>query len=581
MSDVFYGISASQGIAFGKIFILRKKEIIIDKSIIDGSEAECEIMKIKNGLFTSKEQLLKLKRHTEKNLGNNEAEIFRAMIEILDDPIFEERINAKIINENKNAELALWEAAEEFINEMKEIEDFYLRQRAEDIRDIATRVLKNIRGLSAVNFDEIDGKTIIVAKALTPAHTVTMDINKVLGFATDAGGATSHTAIMARAAEMPAVVGLYDFFDRVKDGDTLILDGYEGKVILNPNNVEVELYKKKKQAMLNNKKLLEKNRTKEPVTLDGKRVKISANIGIPSDIEISLLNGSCGVGLFRTEFLYMRNNRFPTEEEQLDAYIEAIKLCENKGIIVRTIDIGGDKGLTYFNYGKEPNPFLGYRGIRMSLDNVEIFKTQLRAILRASAFGEIDIMFPMIISIEEILDAKKLLAECMGELSLKNIKYNRNIRVGIMAETPAAVLMAEELAKLSDFFSIGTNDLIQYTLAVGRGNIKMANLYNPFHPAVIRSIKKIIDAAHKEGKPVGMCGEFAANKYAVKLLLGLGLDVFSISASMVSQVKEIILNSSYKEAKELADEALKELTSDNVEKMVIKDYDSTYKNVDF
>ena len=580
MSEVFYGVSASSGIAFGKIFIVRKKEIIIDKSLVDSSETEAELQKIKKSISTSKEQLLKLKKHTERSLGANEAEIFRAQVEILDDPFFEERIDEKILNENKNAELALWEASEEIIEEMKEIEDSYIRQRAEDIKDISTRVLRNIRGILPTNFDEIDVKSIIVAKTLTPAHTVTMDINKVLGFATDSGGATSHTAIMARAIEIPAVVGLFDFFDKVKDGDMLILDGYEGKVILNPSEEEVEAYKRKKQVILNNRRLLEKNRHKEAVTLDGKKVKISANIGMPGDTEHSFFNGAEGVGLFRTEFLYMTNNRFPTEEEQLDSYIQVIRQCKNKGVIVRTVDVGGDKGLTYFNYEKEPNPFLGCRGIRMSLDNIEIFKTQLRAILRASAFGKIDIMFPMIISIEEILTSKKLLEECMEELRLKNINFNKDIRVGIMIETPAAVVMADELAKIADFFSIGTNDLIQYTLAVGRGNIKMSNLYNPFHPAVVRSIKNVIDAAHKEGKLVGMCGEFAANKYAAKLLLGLGLDVFSISGSMVPQIKDVILKSSYADAKELADMALKELNADNVEKMIIKDYECCFKNVD-
>ncbi|MDP4088714.1 MAG: phosphoenolpyruvate--protein phosphotransferase [Bacillota bacterium] len=535
------GIAVSSGYVIGKVFLKTVEKIVIEeKTEIDIEE---EKKRLENALDASKEQLTIIKDKTAAEIGEEEAAVFTSHLMMLDDPEF---IGAALQNVEENcvsAEIAVTAVTDMYLSIFSGMEDEYMRERAADVKDVGERILRNLTGSISDGMSELEENTVVVAHDLTPSDTAQLDKSKVVGFLTDIGGRTSHTAIMARTLEIPAVVGLQDITSSVKTGDIIIIDGVEGTVIINPDADITRLYEEKKAALQAEKDKLKKLVNTKTVTKAGREIIVAGNIGSPEDIHKVIENGGEGVGLFRTEFLYMDRDSLPTEEEQFEAYKYVAEKMEGKPVVIRTLDIGGDKKLSYLPLPEEMNPFLGYRAIRLCLDRQDIFKTQLRAILRASAFGRIQIMFPMISSLEEVMSAKGILKECMTELSSEGKAFDGNIEVGIMIEIPSAAVIADELAKHVDFFSIGTNDLIQYTLAADRMNEKISYLYNPMHPAVLRLIKMTIDAAHKEGKWCGMCGEMAGDEAAIPTLLEYGLDEFSMSASSILGARQIIINS--------------------------------------
>lgn len=558
------GIAVSPGIAIGKVLLLEKEAYTVDMTTIDDASIEKEIEAVNAAIAKSKAQIQGIYEAAVEKLGADKAAIFVAHMDILEDPAMMESIAEKVRSEKKNAAWAFDETVKEFCAMFDAIDDEYLRERASDLRDVGDRAVRNILGIRIVDLSHLEEPVVIIANDLMPSDTASMDIKKVLGFVTEVGGRTSHSSIMARSLEIPAVVGTTGILEQAKQGDMVILDGSAGNVFINADETTTSLYQQKQQAYLDEREKLAQLRDIPAVTTDGRHIEMCANIGNAKDAEGAQKNGAEGIGLYRTEFLYMDNKQFPTEEEQFEAYKAVCEKMEGKPVIIRTLDIGGDKELPYYEFPKELNPFLGWRAIRIYLDREDLFKTQLRAILRASAFGKIRIMFPMIISLEEFRKAKALLEVCKQELQAEGIAFDNSIETGIMVETPAAVLLAEQFAKEVDFFSIGTNDLTQYVLAVDRGNEKIAHLYNSFHPAVIHAIKKVIDASHKEGKWTGMCGEFAGEKEATALLLGMGLDEFSMSAISIPVIKDYICKLSYADAQKIAADALSKTTADEV-----------------
>ncbi|OPJ57560.1 phosphoenolpyruvate-protein phosphotransferase [Clostridium oryzae] len=534
------GIAASSGYAIGRVFLKVNEQIVIAKKTeIDKEE---EKRRLEEAIEKSRQQLLEIKERTASEIGEGEAEVFESHLMILDDPEFIGAAMQNIESEQLNAEIAVNTVMDMYLDMFSDMEDEYMRERAADLRDVKDRLLRNLTGSIYASLDNLEDNTVVVAHDLTPSDTAQLDKNKVIGFLTDIGGRTSHSAIMARTLEIPAVVGIEDITLSVKTGDIVIVDGVAGKVIINPDKETIKIYEKKKLELQKEKLELKKLANTKTVTKAGKEVIVAGNIGAPQDVHKVIENGGEGIGLFRTEFLYMDRGELPSEEEQYEAYKYVAEKMEGKPVVIRTLDIGGDKKLSYLPLQVEMNPFLGYRAIRLCLDRQDIFKTQLRAILRASAHGRIQIMFPMISSLEETIKAKDVLKECMKELSSEGKSYNENIEIGIMIEIPAAAIIADELAKHVDFFSIGTNDLIQYTVAVDRMNESVSYLYNPMHPAVLRLIRMAIDAAHKEGKWCGMCGEMAGDEEAITTLLEYGLDEFSMSASSILKARQIIIN---------------------------------------
>lgn len=549
MSNKLKGIIASNGVAIAKLFLFSKEELVIDKSNISDQDKDLHVKKVEDAISSYFDDL----DYKEKNEQNEEVlNIVRAHKELLQDPYFVDTIKEKIQNENKNAELATNETVEQMVMVMSALEDEYLKERADDYKDIGFQVLCKIKNVVPKDLSKLDEECIIISKELTPSDTSNMDKEKVLGFATDLGGKTSHVSIIAQNLDIPALVGMQDVSSNIKGEELAIIDGNQGILIVDPSEKEIEDYKNLIEKEKEGKQRLEKVKNLEAKTLDGKVCEVSANIGNIEDLKVAIEHGCDGVGLFRTEFLYMENDHFPTEEEQYEVYKEATQMLGEKPLVVRTLDIGGDKGLDYYDFPKEENPFLGYRAIRFCLDHQDIFKDQLRALLRASAYGNLKIMLPFVISTDEIKQTRLILEELKKDLDKEGIAYNKDIDLGIMVETSASIIMADKLIKYSDFFSIGTNDLTQYTLACDRGNENISDIYNNFNPAVIRSIKHVIDESHKAGKWTGMCGQFASDTKATKLLLGLGLDEFSGSASKLPKVKDIILNSNFKEEEKFA-----------------------------
>lgn len=549
MAEKLKGIIASNGVAIGKLFLFDKEELVIDKITIKDEEKNLHIKKVEDAISSYFTDL----DNKEKNEKNEEVlNIVRAHKELLQDPYFSDTIKEKIQNENKNAELATSETVTQMVMVMSALEDEYLKERADDYKDIGFQVLCKIKNLVPKDLSKLDEECIVISKELTPSDTSNMDKEKVLGFATDLGGKTSHVSIIAQNLDIPALVGMQDVSTKIKGDEMAIIDGNKGLLIINPSQEEIEEYRNLIEKEKEERQRLEKVKNLQAKTLDGKFCEVSANIGNIEDLKVAIEHGCDGVGLFRTEFLYMENDHFPTEEEQYKVYKEATQMLGQKPLVVRTLDIGGDKGLDYYDFPKEENPFLGYRAIRFCLDHQDIFKAQLRALLRASAFGNLKIMLPYVISTDEIKQTREILEQLKKDLDEKNIAYNKDIDLGIMVETSASVIMADKLIKYSDFFSIGTNDLTQYTLACDRGNENISDIYNNFNPAVIRSIKHVIDESHKAGKWTGMCGQFASDTKATKLLLGLGLDEFSGSASKLPKVKDIIRNSNFKEEEKFA-----------------------------
>ncbi len=564
------GIAASPGIEIGKAHVIKPQEVVINTASIIKEAVDEEIKKLEEAICASKLQLEQIKQKTEKELSQDKAEIFDAHLMILEDPVFLDEIKSKIKTELITADNATAQVVKKYIETFEDMKNAYMKERSVDIKDVGSRIIRNVLGVTADSFSFTE-KVIIIAKDLTPSDTAQMDKDKVLAFATDMGGRTSHTAIMARSLEIPAVVGLKNITDKVKEGDIVVIDGNYGIVYINPDDSILQKYKKLKQDYLEYRKQLKELKELPAETSDKlRRVEISANIGTPKDVKSAIENGAEGVGLYRTEFLYMDRETLPTEEEQFNAYREVIEKMAPRPIIIRTLDIGGDKKLTYLDMPEELNPFLGWRAIRMCLDRPSILKTQLRAILRASAYGNAKIMYPMVSGTEEVRRANAILNEAKQELKAEGIPFDENLEVGIMVEIPSAAITADILAKEVDFFSIGTNDLIQYTLAVDRMNEHISYLYEPLHPAVLRLIKNVIDASHKAGKWTGMCGEMAGDTSATAILLGMGLDEFSMSASSIPQVKKIIRSLTYDEAKQIAEKALSMNEADEIRNMVNK-----------
>ncbi|MDF2674436.1 MAG: ptsP, partial [Clostridiales bacterium] len=500
----------------------------------------------------------------------DKAAIFDAHLMMLDDPELIGAVIGQIENDKVNAEYALKSTVDMFIGIFEQMDNEYMRERAADIKDIGGRISNILLGISDISLGEISEKCIVVAKDLTPSDTAQMDRNMVLGFVTDVGGRTSHSAIMARTLEIPAVVGTQNGTINIKNGDFVILDGDNGVVIINPEGKIIDEYNKKIDEIIKHKNELVIYKDAESITLDGRLVELAANIGSPKDIAAVLKNGAEGIGLFRTEFLYMDRDTMPTEEEQFQSYKEVLEGMKNKPVIIRTLDIGGDKKLSYLPIGEEMNPFLGYRAIRICLDRIDIFKIQLRALYRASIYGKLKIMFPMISGLQEILSAKEIIEEVKQELRNEGIAYSDEVQVGIMIEIPSAAVTSDILAKHVDFFSIGTNDLVQYSLAVDRMNEKISHMYDPYNPAVLRLIKMVIDNGHKEGIMVGMCGEMAGDQGAISVLLGLGLDEFSMSAASVLNARKLVRGLNYEKAQEIGDKVLNLSTSVEIKEYINK-----------
>ena len=534
------GIAASKGYAIGKVFLQEHEEIVITDAKVSDVSAEQD--KLKSALDASRTQLEKIKEKAAKEMGEEKAAVFEAHITLLDDPEFTGAMEMEIANNSVNAMKAVEGVTNTFVAIFDAMDDAYMKERAADIKDVSKRIISNLAGKGGDAFAITEPNTVVVAHDLTPSDTAQLDRSKVIGFMTNIGGRTSHAAIMARTLEIPAVLGLGDITDCVKNGDTVILDGITGDVIVNPTEEQIAEYQAKKEKFTAEQEELKKLIDVKTTTKSGKRVEVCGNIGKPEDVLGVIANGGDGVGLFRTEFLYMDRDNAPTEEEQYESYKFVLEKMEGKQVVIRTLDIGGDKTLPYLPLPQEMNPFLGYRAIRLCLDRKELFKVQLRALLRASVYGKLCVMFPMISGLEEFLQAKEVVEECKKELKAEGKEYSDNIQWGIMVEIPAAAVMADELAKHVDFFSIGTNDLIQYTLAADRMSEKVSYLYNPMHPAVLRLIKMTIDGAHKHGKWVGMCGEMAGDEAAIPTLVEYGLDEFSMSATSILTAKKIILD---------------------------------------
>ena len=533
------GIAASKGYAIGKVFLQEHEEIVITDAKVSNVEAEKEVLQ--KALEQAKVQLTAIRDKALAEIGEHEAQVFEAHLTLLDDPEFTGGMLLEIESNSINAMKAVENVTNTFVMIFDSMEDEYMKERAADIKDVSKRIISNLAGKGGDAFAITEANTIVVAHDLTPSDTAQLDRSKVVGFLTNIGGRTSHSAIMARTLEIPAIVGLKDITTSVKNGDTVIVDGIEGICIINPEQSVIDEYTAKREKFLAEQEELKKLITVKTVTKSGRRVEVCGNIGSPADAEAVVANGGDGVGLFRTEFLYMDRDSAPTEEEQFESYKKVLEVMDGKQVVIRTLDIGGDKTLPYLPLPQEMNPFLGYRAIRLCLDRKDIFKVQIRALLRASVYGNLCVMFPMISGLEEFQAAKEFVEECRAELHAEGIKTSDTTQWGIMVEIPAAAVMADELAKYVDFFSIGTNDLIQYTLAADRMSEKVSYLYNPMHPAVLRLIKMTIDGAHKHGKWVGMCGEMAGDEAAIPTLVEYGLDEFSMSATSILTAKKIIL----------------------------------------
>ena len=564
------GILASPGIAFGKALLLKEDEIVIDRKKISADKVDQEVERFLSGRAKASTQLEAIKIKAGETFGEEKEAIFEGHIMLLEDEELEQEIIALIKDKLITADAAAHEVIEGQATALEELDDEYLKERAADVRDIGKRLLRNILGLAIIDLSAIQEEVILVAVDLTPSETAQLNLKKVLGFITDIGGRTSHTSIMARSLELPAIVGTGNITSQVKNGDYLILDAVNNKVYVNPSDEEIETLRNIQAQVAEEKAELAKLKDLPAITLDGHQVEVCANIGTVRDVAGAERNGAEGVGLYRTEFLFMDRDALPTEEEQFAAYKAVAEACGSQAVIVRTMDIGGDKELPYMNFPKEENPFLGWRAVRIAMDRKEILRDQVRAILRASAFGKLRIMFPMIISVEEVRALKKEIEIYKQELRDEGKAFDESIEIGVMVETPAAATIARHLAKEVDFFSIGTNDLTQYTLAVDRGNDMISHLYQPMSPSVLNLIKQVIDASHAEGKWTGMCGELAGDERATLLLLGMGLDEFSMSAISIPRIKKIIRNTNFEDAKVLAEQALAQPTTDELMTLVNK-----------
>ncbi|WP_163150097.1 phosphoenolpyruvate--protein phosphotransferase [Anoxybacillus sp. MB8] len=560
------GIAASNGIAIAKAYRLEHPDLTVEKQTIE-NPAE-QVSRLQQALAKAKEELKVIQAHALKELGEDKAAIFSAHLLVLSDPELVQAVEQKIEQERVNAEFALHDVASMFIAMFEAMDNEYMKERAADIRDVTKRVLAHLLGVTISNPSMITEEVVIIAEDLTPSDTAQLNRKYVKGFTTDIGGRTSHSAIMARSMEIPAVVGTKEATATIQNGDIVIIDGLDGEVIVNPTEEIIAQYEQKRAAFAAQKAEWAKLVHEQTMTKDGHHVELAANIGTPNDVEGVLANGAEGIGLYRTEFLYMGRHELPTEEEQFEAYKTVLEKMEGKPVVVRTLDIGGDKELPYLDLPKEMNPFLGFRAIRLCLDMQQMFRTQLRALLRASVYGNLKVMFPMIATLDEFRQAKAILLEEKEKLVAEGVPVSDEIEVGMMVEIPAAAVLADQFAKEVDFFSIGTNDLIQYTMASDRMNERVSYLYQPYNPAILRLIYNVIEAAHKEGKWVGMCGEMAGEQLAVPILLAFGLDEFSMSATSILRVRSQLKKLSKQEAEQVKNHILSLATAEEVVRFV-------------
>lgn len=562
------GIGASDGIAIQKVFKLEEVELVIPDTPCEDAEKEMEVLT--KAIAVSVEELKVIRDKTAVSLDEEHAMIFDAHIQIAEDPEIANQVRDMITSSNANAASAFRTVSDMFAQIFESMDDDYMKERAADVKDVARRVISHILGVQLSDPTMIDSEVIVVANDLTPSDTAQLDRNFVKGFITNIGGRTSHSAIMARSLEIPAIVGTKDILDRVENGDLVILDGLDGEVIISPTKEEIKQYEEKHQTYLKQVAIWKQFVDQKTTTKDGVHVELAANIGSPEDVEAVLKNGGEGVGLYRTEFLYMNNDNFPTEDEQFVAYKMVLESLKDKKVVIRTLDIGGDKHLDYLPMDEELNPFLGHRALRLCLEKTDLFKTQLRALLRASVYGDLHIMFPMVATLNELRQAKAVIEECKAELDTENVTYSDTFKVGIMVEIPAVAILADQFAKEVDFFSIGTNDLIQYSFAADRMNQKVSYLYQPYNPSLLRLIKMVIDASHDAGIWTGMCGEMAGDQIAAPILLGLGLDEFSMSATSILQTRHLFSRLDYNKMKEMAEQCLQMQTHEEVEAFVTK-----------
>lgn len=562
MASILKGIAASDGIAFAKAYRLLEPDLTVEKQMV--SDTESEVKRFRAALKKSETELEIIKEKARRDLGDDKAAIFEAHLLVLNDPELTGPIEEKIKSESVNAEIALEETANMFISMFEAMENEYMKERAADIKDVTKRILAALLGVELPAPALIAEEVVVIAEDLTPSMTAQLNRRFVKGFTTDIGGRTSHSAIMARSLEIPAVVGTKNATSTIQNGDDIIIDGLQGEVHINPTEEVAAEYKKRSEAYQQQREEWAKLVNEQTVTADGHHVELAANIGTPEDLKGVKANGGEGIGLYRTEFLYMGRDTLPTEEEQFTAYKSVLEGMEGKPVVVRTLDIGGDKELPYLNLPHEMNPFLGFRAIRLCLEEQDIFRTQLRALLRASVHGNLKIMFPMIATVNEFREAKAILLEERTKLESEGIVVSDHIELGIMVEIPSTAVIADLFAKEVDFFSIGTNDLIQYTMAADRMNERVSYLYQPYNPSILRLVKMVIEAAHKEGKWAGMCGEMAGDELAIPLLLGLGLDEFSMSATSILKARAQLKHLSKSDMEALAAEAITLPTSEEV-----------------
>ena len=559
---MYKGIAGSEGIGIGTVVLIEEHEINIETKRVEETGAEIERLQNAIEKFVADTNVMAEKM--DITVGKKDADILRGHIQMLQDPMIEEQISALVISEKITAEMAVEQVLEQTAEMFSQIPDELLQQRATDFRDIKTRMLKILLGIEDVDISQVPAGTVIVARDLTPSMTAGINPENIEGILTEVGGRTSHSAILARAMEVPAVLSIENICSIVKNGDKVVLDGTSGEAILNPDDETVEKFKKMYSDYQNEKALLKEYAGKPSQTKDGVKVELVCNIGKPADANKAVECDGEGIGLFRTEFLFMDRDSMPTEEEQFEAYKEVAEKMKGKPVIIRTLDIGGDKDVPYLGLEHEDNPFLGFRAIRYCLQRKDIYEIQLKALLRASAFGKIKIMVPLVTGVDELRQVKAMIKDIMAELDKEGVAYNKNIEVGVMMETPAACMVADVLAKEAAFFSIGTNDLTGYTMAVDRGNAKVAYLYSTYNPAVLRAIKRIIECGKKEGIMVGMCGEAAADSKLIPLLLAFGLDEFSVSATSVLKTRKTISDCTMDECKALADKVMACVTEEEV-----------------
>lgn len=566
MTTMLNGIAASNGIVIAKAYRLIEPDLTVTKNTIQ--DIESELNRLQDAVSKAQSELEAIREKVKLEQGEDKAAIFDAHLLVLNDPELLGAVQDKVKTEQINAEFSMREIADMFIQMFEQMDNEYMKERAADIRDVTKRVISHLLGVQIPNPSMIAEEVIVVSEDLTPSDTAQLNRDYVKGFTTDIGGRTSHSAIMARSLEIPAVVGTKKATDSIQNGDMIILDGIKGEVHINPTPELIEQYKKEAIAYENQKKEWAKLVNEKTVSADGHHVELAANIGTPKDLKGVISNGGEAVGLYRTEFLYMGRENLPSEEEQFESYKAVLEGMNGKPVVVRTLDIGGDKELPYLDLPKEMNPFLGFRAIRLCLEELPIFRTQLRALLRASVYGNLRIMFPMIATLDEFRAAKKVLEEERAKLKEEGIAVSDSIQLGIMVEIPSTAVLADQFAKEVDFFSIGTNDLIQYTMAADRMNERVSYLYQPYNPSILRLVKMVIDAAHKEGKWAGMCGEMAGDELAIPLLLGLGLDEFSMSATSILRARSQIKGLNRADMQKLADEALQMQTASQIVEMV-------------